>query len=422
MDILVYPVSGIIKLWHYVMHSVLGLSDDYAWAISVFGLIITVRALIAPLSWIQIRNVRRSVNMRPHMKQLQDHYGKLVTKNYQDEQKEKAKELREEYGYRTSAGCLPALIQVPFFIGLYRVLREMSQPVDGLSTLHHRSIGLLSGADIDSFVAARVHGIPLTAHVMMSSEQYAELGTSHQAVFDYVLPFFVAAAIFTTGNMIHSMYRSYTHLDYAVKPSVVFYKWMWVLVAFTPLFPISGGLYGPLPVAVAYYWVATNLWTLVQMVIIYVVLDKTLPISQEFKEYQAEVKAEYKAERAKKLTVRRNRWRYLLTPWKFGALRAENKAIKKERVDARKAKRDEAERIKKERQKHSDAATSMKIVEWQYRTSMKLWNAARQRGREPKKPRAIHEREARARRREAHERYHEAKRIKQRARLAAEED
>ncbi|MDO4909047.1 MAG: membrane protein insertase YidC [Corynebacterium sp.] len=413
---MVYPVSGIIKLWHYVMHSLLGLPDNTAWVVSIIGLIITMRAIIAPLSWIQIRNVRRSINMRPHMKELQERYKNLVTRSYQEEQKQKTKELREEYGYRASAGCLPAVIQIPFFIGLYRVLREMARPADGLETLHHHSIGMLTGAEIDSFVAARVNGIPLVAHVMMSPEEYARLGTSHDAVFHFVLPFFIAAAIFTTGNMLHSMYRTYCNMDYSIKSSVVMTKWMWILVIFTPIFPISGGLYGPLPVAVAYYWVATNLWTLVQMVLIYVILDIKLPISPEFKAYQAETKAEYKKHRRENKRIRKNRRRYVLTPWRISALHAENKAIKDERKRLKEEKKRETEMIKKARQAHSDAKVALKITEWQYSTSMRLWHLFRERGPEPKKPLVLAEREARARRREAKKALHDMRRTHDRAR------
>ena len=64
LDIFMYPVSGIMKLWHILLHSVLGINDSLAWVLSIFGLIIVVRGLIAPAQWYILHSDHLTIMMR----------------------------------------------------------------------------------------------------------------------------------------------------------------------------------------------------------------------------------------------------------------------------------------------------------------------------------------------------------------------
>ena len=50
-DAFMYPVSAVMKLWHLIFQNVFGLDDSISWLISIPFLIVTVRGLIAPLTW-----------------------------------------------------------------------------------------------------------------------------------------------------------------------------------------------------------------------------------------------------------------------------------------------------------------------------------------------------------------------------------
>lgn len=343
-----------MKLWYLALTAV-GTPTNVAWVISLFGLIITVRSIIAPFSYIQYRAGRIMVNLRPVLRQLDADNRFIDTgeelKAYEDTKKQAMKDA----GHNPAAGCVPALIQIPVFIGLYQVLLRMARPEEGLNSEHH-PIGFLSSADVTSFLAVRVDGIPLPAHVMMTAEQYAQLGVTREQVFDFVAPYFIAAAVISSINMLYSLYRSWLTMDFSSRPSRGLYKTFIVMAIITPIFPLTFGLTGPGPAALAFYWFFNTLWTGVQMVVINTILDRKMPISDAFKEVRDREHEEHKenvrAKRRLKRALRRNRLRMLITPWRHQALR---EATRQEKANWQARLEDKAEEHKKHREARSKA-------------------------------------------------------------------
>lgn len=116
LELFMYPVSAVMKAWHILLHSGFGIDDSAAWALSLFGLVLTVRAIIAPFSWMQIKAGRINTLMRPKLRALSEEYEANPSAETLERFQAKQKELREEYNYSLSAGCVPALIQVPVFL------------------------------------------------------------------------------------------------------------------------------------------------------------------------------------------------------------------------------------------------------------------------------------------------------------------
>ena len=163
----IYPVSGVLKLWHVLMHSMLGMNDSTAWLVSLFGLVLTVRILLIPLFWAMAKSARTGVAMRPEKAALKQEYATRTDRESVLEFERKSKELQERYGYKVSAGCLPALIQIPVFLGLYQVLLRMARPSAGLEVEPGTRIGFLNAAEIQAFQRSSVNDIPLPAYVAM---------------------------------------------------------------------------------------------------------------------------------------------------------------------------------------------------------------------------------------------------------------
>lgn len=404
-----------MKLWYIILHSLLGFSSNTAWVLTIICLIISIRALIAPLSWMQMKTARRSMNLNPLIKDIEEEYSNLVTKKYVEEKKQKIKDLRKEHSYSMAAGCLPGLIQLPFFIALYRVIIDIAKPKEDLGS-SHENIGFLTSADIDSFLSVRVDGVPLPAHVVMTPEQYAYLGVTQEQVFNYVLPFFVAAAIFTTFNMLHSTLRAQFYMDYSTKIAIKLQHFLWLMVICTPFFPLIGGLSGPLPVAVAYYWVATNIWTFVQTFVFYLILDITMPRTQKAKEYRAKNKKKWKEQKAIKRQIHKNRRRYFLTPWRFSVLRERNRAILQEQRNKFAEKKRHEDMIKKARDQHNPSDIPIKILEKGYAFRLWVWERSNHRGQRPKMPKELASLEDLKRREEANRRLRKIRSSKNRIR------
>ena len=88
---------------------------NWGWAIVLFTLM--VKLLLFPLSYKGMMSMQRLKDLAPQMKELKEKYGK-------DPQKMNAKmmEMYKKHGANPMGGCLPMILQIPIFFGIYRVL------------------------------------------------------------------------------------------------------------------------------------------------------------------------------------------------------------------------------------------------------------------------------------------------------------
>ncbi|GJJ37364.1 membrane protein insertase YidC [Corynebacterium ulcerans] len=347
IEIFIYPVSGVMKLWHLFLANMLGMPASLAWALSLFALVITVRGIVAPFTWMQLKSGRASILMRPKLKRLQEEYEEKTDKESILEYQQKQKDLRKEYGYSVQAGCVPALIQIPVFLGLYQVLLRMARPVEGLDANEHAPIGLLSSDDVSAFLNSRVSDVPLPAYNAMSAEQLARLNTTYDAVHAFVTPLIIAACVFTVINLIISVVRNNYAVDHDSGLAVQLNRFLIIMIFFTPLTLIGLGLRSPIPAAICMYWVANNLWTLIQNALMYLVLRIKYPFDEEHQAFQAhrrhQRRQRVQEKKARTRALRRKRLAAIIMPWHFSRYRAEIAEIKEER---RKAKAEEKARKK----------------------------------------------------------------------------
>ena len=80
--------------------------------------------------------------------------------------------------------------------------------------------------------------------------------------------------------------RNYLTIDHQSRAAIVVMRMVAVATVCTPFLLVSGGLTGPVPTAIVAYWVANNLWTLVQNVTIYLILHYRFPLSPEILAFQ----------------------------------------------------------------------------------------------------------------------------------------
>lgn len=296
MEFIEYPVSAVMKLWHMAL-TAMGVADATAWTASIALLVLTVRLFLVPFAYRAYRSTRVLVNLRPALHALDEEYRNRLSQPERRELLKKRRELQLANGYRVRDGCVPALIQVPFFIGLYRILLQVARPTD-LEAASHPGIGALSGDDVAHFLDADILGVPLAAYSTMTDEQFAFLGTTGAEVFTFALPLCITASVFTTLNMAYSIYRNWLTLDENNGTSRALFKMLFFLAPVAILVPIVFGLAGPAPAAIMCYWVMNNLWTMTQNISLHLVLDRQVPYSEEFRAHRAEVGAARKARRA----------------------------------------------------------------------------------------------------------------------------
>ncbi len=88
-------------------------------AVVVFTVII--KTILLPLTVKATRSSRAMQELQPKIKELQKKYGKDKQKLYQETTK-----LYSQYQANPMSGCLPMIIQMPIFLGLYRAILHLS--------------------------------------------------------------------------------------------------------------------------------------------------------------------------------------------------------------------------------------------------------------------------------------------------------
>ena len=92
------------------------------WGLTIIIVTIIIKLILWPLTTIQVRSSKRMAKLQGPIKELKEkHKG-----NPQKAQQETMK-LFKEHRINPAAGCLPLLVQLPIFLGLYFMLRTSSE-------------------------------------------------------------------------------------------------------------------------------------------------------------------------------------------------------------------------------------------------------------------------------------------------------
>jgi YidC/Oxa1 family membrane protein insertase len=128
--------------------------DLIEWALRYFGdltgsaglsiiiLTVIVKTILLPLTVKALRSTLSMQELQPKVKELQKRYGK-------DRQRLSAETMKlyQENGVNPMSGCLPMLLQMPVFFGLYFAIRSLTDESVGVWADGFLWIGDLSSAD-----------------------------------------------------------------------------------------------------------------------------------------------------------------------------------------------------------------------------------------------------------------------------------
>jgi YidC/Oxa1 family membrane protein insertase len=254
LNFIYYPVSFILWCWHQVFGWLIDPASGIAWALAVVFLVFTLRALLFKPFVSQVRSMRKMQQFAPEMQKLKKKYGNDRQKMAAEMQK-----LQKDHGFNPAAGCLPVLVQIPVFIGLFQVLKEFKPG----KTQNY----FFDQAGVESFLQADFFGAKLGAWVAQGEAALEALGTSVANMVIVMIPLMIAAGVFTHITARHSVARQ-TEAQAANPQAAIMNKLMLYV------FPIGVVVGAPfLPLAVLIYWVANNLWTLGQQWVVYRRID-----------------------------------------------------------------------------------------------------------------------------------------------------
>ena len=273
LDYFYYPVSAIMWLWYKAFSAVPGLGPTsfFTWTLSVMFLVFTLRAILYNPFVRQIRTTRQMQELQPQIKALQKKYGKDRQRMALEMQK-----LQREHGFNPILGCLPMLVQIPVFLGLYHVLRCFNRTSTGIGQLglspeRNRELGnyVFSVADVNHFLNANLFGAPIGASMTQrgaSLEAFSEF--SRPAVAAVGVPVMILAGIATYFNSRASVARQ--SVEAAANPQTAMMNKLALYV-----FPLGVVVGGPfLPLAIIFYWFANNIWTFGQQHYVFAMIER----------------------------------------------------------------------------------------------------------------------------------------------------
>jgi YidC/Oxa1 family membrane protein insertase len=257
LDFIYYPVSAILWFWHKVFGAIpfLGPDNGITWSLAVVFLVFTLRALLFKPFVSQVRSMRKMQEFAPQIRKLQEKY-----KGDRQGLAQEMQKLQSEHGVNPLGGCLPILIQIPVFIGLFQVLKNF-KPGNNTNYVFDRD-------EVQSFVNSHLFNAKLSAFITMSQQELSELGTGRVAVALVAIPLMIAASIATHVTARHSVERQSAAA--AANPQAAIMNKLTLYI-----FPIGVLAGGPFfPIAILIYWLSNNLWTLGQQWVVYRKIDQ----------------------------------------------------------------------------------------------------------------------------------------------------
>jgi YidC/Oxa1 family membrane protein insertase len=253
LDFIYYPVSFILWCWHWVFGHIFGMNSGIAWALGIMFLVFTLRAIMFKPFVKQVRSMRAMQQFAPEMKKIQKKYANDKQRQAQEMQK-----LQREQGFSPLGGCLPMLLQIPVFIGLYHVLRSF---IPG-----HTENYFFDKAGVDSYLDANLFGARLSNFIAQPQAVLDQLHADRTSVIIVSIPLMLLASVLTHLTARHSVARQ--NPDSATTQTAIMNK----LTMY--IFPLGVLLFGFFfPIGLLLYWLANNTWTLMQQRIVYRRID-----------------------------------------------------------------------------------------------------------------------------------------------------
>lgn len=215
----------------------------FAWGWAIIALTFAVRLLLLPLAIKQTRSMRAMQELQPELKRIQKKYKadrslmRTDPDKYRErrrKQQEETMKLYQEKGVNPAASCLPLILQMPIFFALFTVLRDAERLTD--------------------MARAPWYGITQLSALPNEGLAAAGIGT-------YILIIGMVASTFWSQKQMMS--RQVATGPQASQQRILLY----VMPAMLAFFSFA------LPIGVLLYWVATNVWTIVQQWVIFRSVD-----------------------------------------------------------------------------------------------------------------------------------------------------
>jgi len=250
---ILWPIKWVIEAILVAFHTALttiGLNadDGVTWVLAIVGLVLVIRAALIPIFVRQIKSQRRMLEVAPQVKKIQDKYKGKKDQFSREAMSRETMGLYKKTGTNPLSSCLPLLLQMPIFFGLFSVLNDAQNPnIDA-------GVGLLNSELHRSFGESEFLGAPLRMSISNAD------GNVTVIIIAIVMIILMTASQFITQLQIMSRNQS------AEMKASPMYRQQRILLYILPLVFLFSGF--TFPLGVMFYWLVSNFWTMVQQFIV----------------------------------------------------------------------------------------------------------------------------------------------------------
>jgi YidC/Oxa1 family membrane protein insertase len=252
---ILWPIKWVIEAILVAFHTVftaVGLDPDAGttWVLSIVGLVLVVRAALIPIFVRQIKSQRRMLEVAPQLKKIQDKYKGKKDQFSREAMSRETMEMYRKTGTNPLSSCLPLLLQMPIFFGLFSVLQNAQHEGVG--------VGLLSKELSRSFGESIFLGAPLKLAISTAGEAAKIAGASTVAV---VVIASIMVVLMTSSQFITQLQIMSKNQSPEMKSSPMYKQQRMLLYVLPLVFAFSGFTF---PLGVMFYWLVSNFWTMGQ--------------------------------------------------------------------------------------------------------------------------------------------------------------
>ena len=249
MDLL-WPIKWLVDLVLVSFHTLftaMGLesTSGISWVLAVVGLVLVVRAALIPVFVKQIKSQRNMMLVQPELKKLQDKYKGKTDRGSRERMAREQMDLYKRTGSNPLSSCLPLLLQMPIFTGLFFVLNDAGNNKPGVGLLTQEMAISFSQAEIfgaklsDTFFGSDLINVKIIAGIMIVAMTASQFITQKQIM---------------TKNQNPDVQNS----QFMQTQKILLYVLPFV-------FLISGVSF---PLGVMTYWLVSNFWTMGQQFLV----------------------------------------------------------------------------------------------------------------------------------------------------------
>jgi YidC/Oxa1 family membrane protein insertase len=250
--------SPLITLFESIMVFIHDHIVGGSWGLAIVGLTVLIRAILVPLTLRQLKSMQRMQELAPQIQALKEKY-----KEDKQRQQQEMMKLYQEQGINPLASCLPLLLQLPVFISLFYMLRtDLKKHICGNQLVQYYNAHATT-------LSAKYHAGTHYTTVGKLPSKFVE-STSCDTVAHHSAKFLflpditnkatgaalIALIVLYVGSQVVSTLVATATADPTQRRLLLALPIVFVLILYR------------YPAGLLVYWITTNLWTIVQQLVI----------------------------------------------------------------------------------------------------------------------------------------------------------